>query len=84
MKTGKLLGRALFVIGLIGPILFYASPASFPTRESHIVCPLCPIVEVPFGHPLLWLQVGLVSGLLQGTAFAVLGFAVGYFVSELK
>jgi hypothetical protein len=84
MKTGKRLGRFLFVIGLAGPLLLYASPQSFPTHEVHAVCPLCTNVEVPFAHPLLWLQIGLAVGLLQGIAFALLGFTVGCFVSEFK
>jgi hypothetical protein len=83
IKTGKIFGRALFVIGLIGPISFYVSPASFPTYQVFLVCPLCPHVEVPFGHPLLWLQIGLNMGLLQGIVFAVLGFATGYLVSAI-
>jgi hypothetical protein len=84
MKPGKLLGGALFVIGLIGPVLFYASAASFPTYQAFPVCPLCPHVEVPFGHPLLWLQIGLSLGLFQGSVFAVLGFAAGYLVPAIS
>jgi hypothetical protein len=39
MKLGKKCGPIAFVIGLVGPILFYASPTSSWTYESRILCP---------------------------------------------
>jgi hypothetical protein len=84
MKSGKLVGRLLFVIGFIGPLLFYATPPAFPTYQAFAVCPLCPMIEVAFGHPLLWLRIGLQFGLVQGIAFAVFGFTIGYGVSAIS
>jgi hypothetical protein len=84
VKLGKIIGRIAFVVGFVGPVLFYASPPSFPTYESHIVCPLCPYSDVAFGHALLWLQIGLELGLFQGIAFALLGFTVGYSISRFR
>jgi hypothetical protein len=51
VKLGKLFGGIGFGFGFIGPILFYS--VHF---ESHIACPLCPYITVPFAHPLLWLD----------------------------
>jgi hypothetical protein len=84
VKLGKVIGRITFVVGFVGPVLFYASPPSFPTYESHIVCPLCPYIDVAFGHALLWLQIGLELGLFQGIAFALLGFTLGYAISRFR
>lgn len=81
VKTGKRLGRIGFVMGFIGPVLFYSVPITF---EWHIFCPLCPYIDVPFAHPLLWLQIGLQLGLLQGLTFALLGFIIGYSISQLR
>jgi hypothetical protein len=39
MKLGKKCGPIAFVIGVVGPILFYASPTSSWTYESRILCP---------------------------------------------
>lgn len=83
MRTGKLLGRLSFVVGFIGPILFYAVPPPFATYQQFAVCPFCPHVEVLFSYPLLRLQIGLQFGLIQGLVFAVLGFATGYFISAI-
>lgn len=84
MKNGRLVGRLLFVIGFAGPPLFYSTPPSFPTHQAFAVCPLCPIVDVAFAHPLLWLQIGLQLGIIQGIMFAVFGFTMGCFVSALS
>lgn len=81
MKLGKLIGRIGFVVGFIGPVLFYAVPYAF---ESHLACPLCPFIDVPFGHPLLWWQIGLTWGVIQGLLFASLGFGIGYAVSRIQ
>lgn len=82
MRLAKRIGRFGFVLGFVGPVLFDASPPFFPTYESRIACPLCPYVDVAFGHPLLWLEIGLRVGLLQGIAFALIGFAIGCAVSR--
>jgi hypothetical protein len=84
VKLGKRIGRIGFGVGFLGSMLFYVSPHSFPLYESHVVCPLCPYVDVAFGSPLLWLQIGLGSGLLQGVAFGVLGFVIGYSISRTR
>ena len=81
MKLGKRFGRIGFAVGFIGPILFYLVPFTF---ESHIACPLCPYIDVGDGHPSLWLEIGLTLGLVQGLAFALLGFAIGYSVFKIK
>ena len=83
MKWGKRFGRIGFVIGLLGPVLFYASPPSFLT-ESHIVCPWCPYVDILDANTLTWIRVGLVSGLLSGLLLALVGFLVGYAVSRVR
>ena len=84
MNLGKRVGRIGFDVGFLGSMLFYLSPPSFPLYESHVVCPLCPYVDVAFGSPLLWLKIGLGWGLFQGVAFAVLGFVIGYSVSRIR
>jgi len=79
VRLGKLFGRTGFLFGFIGPILFY-----YTHYESHIFCPLCPYIFVPFGHARLWLQIGLTAGLTQGLVFALLAFAIGYSISKVK
>ena len=79
LRLGKHFGRIGFLAGFIGPILFY-----FIHYEALIFCPLCPHVDVAFGHPLLWLQIGLTAGLTQGLVFALLSFAIGYSISKIK
>ena len=71
MKLAKRFGRIGFVFGFIGPILFYALHI-----ESHLACPFCPYITVPFVSRLGWLEIGLKFGLLQGLVFAFLGFAI--------
>jgi hypothetical protein len=78
VKLGKRFGRIGFVIGFIGPVLFYSVPYTF---EWHIFCPLCPYIDVAFAHPLLWHEIGLRLGLLQGLVFALLGFVLGLLIS---
>jgi hypothetical protein len=74
MKLGKLMGRIGFVVGFIPPVLFYAVLPY--TLESQLACPFCPYIEVPFGHPLLWWQIGLTWGPIQGLLLASLGFGI--------
>jgi len=81
VKLGKRLGRVGFVVGFVGPILFYSVPYTF---ESQVVCPLCPIVLVFLPPRSLWLEMGLMVGLLQGLAFALLGFAAGWSISKVR
>jgi hypothetical protein len=81
VRLGKRFGRVGFVVGFIGPLMFYLVPYPF---KSRLGCPLCPYIEVPFAHPLLWLQIGLELGLVQGLIFAILGFAIGYLISKIK
>lgn len=57
------------MVGFIGPVLFYSLG-----YESHVA----------FGHSVLWLQIGLELGLLQGLMFALLGFVAGYSISKVK
>jgi len=74
VKLGKRLGRIGFVIGFLGPLLFYASPPAWPTCGSGIVCPWCPYVDVIFATKYTWLEVALGVGLISGLLFAVGGF----------
>ena len=81
MKLGKRLGRVGFVVGFIGPILFYSVPYTF---EWQVSCPLCPYIFLPFHSPSVWLEIGLKVGLLQGLLFATLGFAIGWSISRVR
>ena len=83
LRLGKRIGRIGFVIGFLGPLFFYASPAQFPTYESHLVCPWCPYVDVAYATWLTWVEVGLKFGLLSGLLLALIGFLVGYTVSRV-
>jgi hypothetical protein len=81
MKLGKRFGRIGFVIGFIGPVLFYSVPY---TLEWHVICPLCPYIDVPFAHRLHWLETGLSLGLIQGLVFALLGLVIGFAISKVE
>jgi hypothetical protein len=82
-KLGKRLGRIGFVVGFIGPVLFYASPPSFFAFESHLLCPWCPIVDIFFANSLTYLEVGLTTGLFSGLLLAFAGFGIGYAISGI-
>ncbi len=82
MKLGKRLGCIGFVVGFLGPVLFYASPPSFFTFESHYVCPWCPSIDVAFPPATTWIKLGLLFGLICGLILASIGFAVGYGASR--
>lgn len=84
MKLGKTLGRIGFIIGFLGPVLFYASPPTLFTYESHVVCPLCPYVDIAFATRLTWIEVGLEVGLLFGLVSALVGFVIGYLISKVR
>jgi hypothetical protein len=84
MKLPKALGRVGFVIGFLGPLLFYASPPSLFTYESHVVCPYCPYVDIAFATRMTWLQVGLQAGLFFGLVLALTGFLFGYIIAKLR
>jgi hypothetical protein len=84
MKLGRLIGRIGFVVGFVGPLLFYGSPASWVTYESHLLCPYCPIIDIMFADWVDWLLVGLKTGLLCGLLLALVGFSIGYAVSKVK
>lgn len=81
MKLGKKIGRIGFVVGFLGPVLFYL-PDSF-TWES-LVCPWRPCIDGRFSTPLFWVRLGLTLGLVQGLTFALLGFGAGFFISKTK
>jgi hypothetical protein len=81
MRPGYKFGRIGFVVGFIGPILFYLVPYTF---ERHIFCPLCPQIDMASRRPLLWLEIGLGCGLAQGLTFALLGFVIGFLTSKSK
>jgi len=80
VKLGKLFGRIGFVIGFVGPVLFYVVPNTF---VSPIACQLCPYIGVPF-KPLDWLEIGLKLELSQGLIFALLGFSIGDSIFRIK
>jgi hypothetical protein len=79
VKLGKRFGRIGFLLGFVGPLLFYSLH-----YEVTVLCPLYPHVDPAFAHPLLWLQIGLMAGLTQGLVFAIAGFAMGYAISRVK
>ena len=81
MNLGKKLGRIGFVIGCTGPFLFYASPFSWFSFESHFVCPWCPYIDVIDANWLTWLLLGLTVGFGSGLLLALIGFCTGYIVT---
>jgi len=83
MKFAKLLARIGFAVGLVGPLLFYLGPYAF-LYESHVVCPACPYVELPFATKMTWLEVALKLGLLCGLVYGMIGFGIGYSISKLR
>jgi hypothetical protein len=83
MKLAKTIGRVGFAFGFLGSLLFYLSP--YPLLyESHIVCPACPYAEIPFATAMTWVQVALSFGLFCGLIYALIGFAIGYGISQLR
>jgi len=84
MKLGKRLGRIGFVIGFVPAFWFYASPYSWFTFESHIVCPWCPYIDFFPSTWRTWLLLGLGMGLMSGLFFALIGFSTGCFVSLIR
>jgi hypothetical protein len=64
-----------------GPVLFYASPVSFFTFESHFVCPWCPYVDAAYSTRIIWIA-GLGFALFSGSVLAAVGFGIAYGVSK--
>ena len=83
MKFAKKFSGIGFVIGFVGPLLFYAAPPSFFTFESRFVCPWCPIVDPLFPSFWTWLRMGLVTGLISGVVLTLIGFSLGCAVSKV-
>lgn len=79
----KTLGRIGLVVGFLGPVLFYLSPYSFPTFESHLLCPACPYVST-FATRADWVEMALKFGLFCGVLYALIGFAIGYAISKVR
>jgi hypothetical protein len=77
MKLGKKFGRIGFVVGFVGPVLFYSFGVS-------VACPQCPYIDAIFWKPMDWLALGLGLGLMQGLVFALLGFVIGYVISRIR
>jgi hypothetical protein len=84
VKLGRLFGRIGFVVGFLGPLSFYASPPSWLTYESHLLCPYCPYIDLIFAEWSDWVLLGLKVGLLCGLILAFIGFVIGYLISKLK
>jgi len=84
MKLGKWFGRIGFVIGFVGSFLFYASPFSWSSFESHFGCPWCPYIDVWDANWLTWVELGLTVGLVSGLLIALVGFSVGFFVALVR
>jgi len=78
MNLGKRLGRIGFVVAFSGAFLFYASPFSWFSFESHFVCPWCPYTDIILANRL---QLGLTLGLASGLLLALIGFCTGYAVT---
>ena len=55
MNLAKKLARVGFLVGFIGPLLFYVSPFSWFSFESHLVCPWCPYIDVVAPNWVTWL-----------------------------
>ena len=77
MKLGKKFGRIGFVMGFVGPVLFYGFGVE-------VVCPQCPHIDAIFWTRMDWLELGLRLGLMQGLVFAFLGFVIGYVISRIR
>jgi hypothetical protein len=84
VKLAKTLSRVGFVLGFIGPVLFYASPTALPTYESHVLCPACPYIDIAFATKTAWLELGMEFGLLNGLCYALIGFGIGYCISRSR
>jgi hypothetical protein len=83
MKLAKTIGRVGFAFGFLGSLPFYLSPYP-PLYESHIVCPACPYADIPFATTMTLAQVALSFGLLSGLIYALIGFAIGYGISQFR
>ena len=84
MKLGKMLGRIGFVVGFVGPLLFYLSPYSLPTYGPDVACPACPHIDLMFATRWTWIEIALKMGLCFGLIYALGGFAVGYALSRFR
>jgi len=85
MKLPEKLVIAGFSWGMIGSLLFYLSPMSWPTYESMLLCPWCAYID--FFRPVpwtVWLRIGSITGLLAGLALAVLGAGIGFLVQWIR
>jgi hypothetical protein len=82
VRLARRFGRFGFLIGFLGPVLFYASPISSLTFESHFLCPWCPYVD--WFHPTSTTRIGTGLGfaLFSGLVLAAVAFAIGYAVSK--
>jgi hypothetical protein len=81
MKLGKVIGCIGFVIGLVGPVLFYTSPPPF--FQAFFVCPWCPYIVIFPSSTLTWVGVGLRWGLACGLLFALIGFVIGWTMAKV-
>lgn len=77
IELGKRLGRIGFGAGLVGPLLFYATPPFSFAWESGYLCPWCPYIDPAPAARFQSLQRGLTIGLLSGLLFAAIGFCGG-------
>jgi hypothetical protein len=77
LKLGRLIGRIGFVVGFVGPLLFYGSPPSWLTYESHLLCFYCPYIDPAFATRTDWILIGLRLGLFCGLLMAAVGFGIG-------
>ena len=84
MNLAKKLGCIGFIIGFIGPAVFYTSPVSFPTFGSHFVCPWCPIADWAFPTRWTWVNTALRFGVSSGLLLALTGLAIGYTASRIS
>lgn len=85
MKLPDKLVIAGFSWGMIGSLLFYLSPMSWPTYESRLLCPWCAYID--FFRPVpstVWLRIGSITGLLAGLALAVLGAGIGFLAQWIR
>jgi hypothetical protein len=64
--------------------LFYASPYSWFSFESHLVCPWCPYIDVAAPNWVTWLYLGLTVGLGSGLPLALVGFCASYLITVAR
>ncbi len=75
---------ACFVVGLVGAAIFY-SPYIGIAAQTRYVCPVCTHMTGVWGTPLLrFIRFTLVSGILNGALFSLVGAVAFTLVKKLR